>query len=104
LKTLPGDISGQARTQSEALPAIVTKVFGDGQYTLGHADRIATMASARQHLPGLYMSGNYIGGVSVANCLKTARQTANKVSRCLEQIQHGGSNSTDVNVYRSQLE
>jgi len=72
--------------------------LGLPQYTLGHAGKIAAIASAHQHLPGLYLTGNYIGGVSVANCLKTARQTANKVSRYLEQIQHSDTISVDANV------
>lgn len=50
--------------------------LGLPQYTLGHAHRIATLQTTAQRLPGLYVTGNYLQGVSVANCLKAAAETA----------------------------
>ena len=68
--------------------AVVRRVqrwpMGLPQYTLGHSDRLADIANAHKYLPGLYLTGNYIGGVSVTNCLKTARQTASFVDAFLQ--------------------
>ncbi|MCP3970822.1 MAG: protoporphyrinogen oxidase, partial [Rhodobacteraceae bacterium] len=48
-------------------------------YTLGHAARSATILAAHERVAGLYLTGNYLGGVSVANCLDTARRAAEAV-------------------------
>ena len=61
--------------------------LGLPQYTLGHNDRVADIANVHRQLPGLFLTGNYIGGVSVANCLKTARQAASTVDGHLRQGQ-----------------
>ena len=50
------------------------------QYMLGHTGLVEEITSAHQHQPGLYLTGNYIAGVSVANCLKRAGQSAAAVS------------------------
>lgn len=50
------------------------------QYTIGHVARREVIASAHHRVPGLYLTGNYLGGVSVANCLDQARLTAGLVS------------------------
>ena len=57
------------------------------QYAMGHVDRIARIEAARQRVPGLYLTGNYINGVSVADCLTRARATATDVSAFLQS--HG---------------
>ncbi len=53
------------------------------QYEIGHNDKVATIDALHQRLPGLYVTGNYLGGVSVASCIKQARATAQKVDRYL---------------------
>ena len=50
------------------------------QYTIGHVARRDVIASAHRRVPGLYLAGNYLGGVSVANCLDQARITAGVIS------------------------
>ena len=49
---------------------------GIPQYTLGHRERIAALKEATAHLPGLYLIGNYIGGVAVKDCIRVARDCA----------------------------
>ena len=46
------------------------------QYTIGHVARREVIASTHRRVPGLYLTGNYLSGVSVASCLDQARLTA----------------------------
>ena len=49
------------------------------QYTRGHASRIAQVEKAERDCPGLFLRANYRGGVSVGDCIKSARQAATEV-------------------------
>jgi len=49
------------------------------QYTFGHLQRIATVESAEQALPGLFFCCNYRGGVSVGDCIKSAHAIAERI-------------------------
>ena len=53
--------------------------LGLPQYTLGHMGRVETLKTTPDRQPGLYLTGNYIGGVSVANCMASAGEVAAKV-------------------------
>lgn len=55
------------------------------QNAMGHADRVARIEAAGLRMPGLYLTGNYINGVSVADCLTKARTTAADVNAFLER-------------------
>ena len=46
------------------------------QYDLGHLDRREVIESANGRLPGLILTGNYLQGVSITNCLVSARKAA----------------------------
>ena len=46
------------------------------QYNLGHLDCRRIIESASQRMPGLILTGNYLRGVSIANCLAAARAVA----------------------------
>jgi len=48
------------------------------QYRLGHGERMATLRGAEQRVPGLFLTGNYFAGVSVASCVTQACETANR--------------------------
>lgn len=50
--------------------------LGLPQYRLGHGDRLAALNGAMQRQPGLFITGNYFAGPSVAACLAQARNTA----------------------------
>jgi oxygen-dependent protoporphyrinogen oxidase len=49
------------------------------QYTLGHLQRMAAMEGAEAALPGLRFCANWRGGVSVADCIKSAHAAADAV-------------------------
>ena len=53
------------------------------QYTLGHLGRMAALDSAEGALPGLYFCANYRGGISVADCIKSTRATADRIAQYL---------------------
>jgi len=50
------------------------------QYTLGHQERINTIKMELINIPGLYLAGNYINGVSVGHCIAEATKLAKKIS------------------------
>ncbi|HGG63769.1 MAG TPA: hypothetical protein ENK34_04255 [Rhodobacteraceae bacterium] len=54
--------------------------LGLPQYTLGHAARQKLFAETPKRVEGLYLTGNYTNGVSVANCIKSALDIAGEVS------------------------
>ncbi|MCP5073186.1 MAG: protoporphyrinogen oxidase [Rhodobacteraceae bacterium] len=47
--------------------------------TLGHSCHKEVLQTAAQRVPGLHVTGNFLQGVSVANCLETAGETAARV-------------------------
>ena len=46
------------------------------QYTVGHSDRIARIASLIQRYPRLYLAGNAYTGIGLSDCIRTGRQAA----------------------------
>jgi oxygen-dependent protoporphyrinogen oxidase len=62
------------------------------QYNLGHIERRRVMESASERLPGLILTGNYMWGVSIANCLASARAAGRQ--------EHGLPFETDVRPSR----
>jgi len=50
------------------------------QYTVGHLDRMETLARAEQALPGAFFCANYRGGISVADCIKSGHAMAERVA------------------------
>jgi protoporphyrinogen/coproporphyrinogen III oxidase len=55
------------------------------QYTLGHLQRIAAVERAEAAAPGLRFCCNWRGGVSVADCVKSAHTTVEAVQQFLLQ-------------------
>ncbi len=49
------------------------------QYNLGHQARLDAVARAVEKVPGLFIAGNYLSGVSVGDCVKQAHETVRKV-------------------------
>lgn len=58
-------------------------VRGLPQYTLGHMARRQILESSNTRLPGMFLAGNYMQGVSIANCMVTAADTASRVASTL---------------------
>ena len=66
---------------------VVTKTrrwaLGLPQYTIGHTARQSVFMQTPERVEGLFVTGNYTQGVSVANCLKSAAGTAADVAKLL---------------------
>lgn len=57
--------------------------LGLPQYTLGHDARKIAFGQTEKRVEGLFITGNFTGGVSVANCIKSAVTTAKSVADML---------------------
>jgi oxygen-dependent protoporphyrinogen oxidase len=55
------------------------------QYRIGHRDLLTVLNGASGRRPGLFMTGNYFAGVSVAACVAHATQTATSVDAFLRR-------------------
>jgi oxygen-dependent protoporphyrinogen oxidase len=54
------------------------------QYTLGHAERLAPVEQVEDDHPGLFVSGNFRGGISVGDCIVQSHEVAQRVMQYLE--------------------
>ncbi len=54
------------------------------QYEIGHLDRLAIVETELQKYQGLYVSGNFIGGVALGDCIKRGLQEAMKIDEFLK--------------------
>ncbi|MBZ0216407.1 MAG: protoporphyrinogen oxidase [Fimbriimonadaceae bacterium] len=59
--------------------------YGLPQYTAGHGARRQVFEDMPKRTSGVYLTGNYLGGVSVGQCLSAARRTAEAVDQHLHQ-------------------
>jgi oxygen-dependent protoporphyrinogen oxidase len=50
------------------------------QYALGHLALMEEVGGLERRVPGLYMCGNYRGGISVGDCLMTGAQLARRIA------------------------
>ena len=90
------DLTAQMHTELAEMLGIkgapvVTKTrrwaLGLPQYTIGHTARQAVFKQTPERVEGLFVTGNYTQGVSVANCLKSAAGTAAHVAELLAENQ-----------------
>lgn len=65
-------------------------------YTLGHKARRQTIETTDQRVPGLFLTGNFLKGVSITNCLETATETAKNVQA--ELVRNPVSNDNEEAV------
>jgi oxygen-dependent protoporphyrinogen oxidase len=65
--------------------------LGLPQYGRGHRRRIAEIETAGARRPGLFVTGNYFQGPSVAACLDAARDTGLAVHRFLSSGEQNGA-------------
>lgn len=49
------------------------------QYTIGYGEILGALARAESRLPGLHLLGNYRGGVSVGDCVRTAAELVARI-------------------------
>ena len=81
-----GPVVTRTRRWSRGLP----------QYTLGHTFRRRKLESVHERIPGLFLTGNYLAGISVGNCMTTANATSKKVHGLLKGIGTVRENSLNV--------
>jgi oxygen-dependent protoporphyrinogen oxidase len=53
------------------------------QYGLGHVERVAQARAALADVPGLFLAGNYLSGVSVGECVRQGARAASDVRELL---------------------
>jgi protoporphyrinogen/coproporphyrinogen III oxidase len=53
------------------------------QYNIGHSERVAAINDALGNLPGLFLTGNYLSGPSIGDCVEHAYATAEAVNKFL---------------------
>ncbi len=53
------------------------------QYPVGHVENIERVNQERERTPGFFLTGNYLDGVSVNDCIRNAKQTAKSVCEYL---------------------
>lgn len=63
------------------------------QYTLGHRDRVSKLSNSLTEVPGLAVTGNYLTGVSLNDCVRHGEETAQAVERYLSEA--GLASSSD---------
>ncbi len=61
--------------------------LGLPQYEIGHLERIACLRDAEKRTPGLFVTGNYFDGPSIAACLGQARKTAQTAHGHLKDLE-----------------
>jgi len=49
------------------------------QYEIGHEQKVGVLEALHERQPGLFLTGNYLSGVSVGNCISQARRVAGGV-------------------------
>jgi protoporphyrinogen oxidase len=54
------------------------------QYNIGHRQRVEAIAAQLAKIPGLFVTGNFLHGVSVPSCLEHGDNTAKAVAEFLE--------------------
>ncbi len=72
------------------------------QYNIGHGAKVDLLQSLGQRQEGLHVAGNYLSGVSIANCIAQAKITATKVDNFLNDDQAAGQTGrlipTEINA------
>jgi len=58
---------------------VIRHTKGLPQYHLGHQQRLATVDAQLRLLPGLYLSGNYLDGVSVRDCIARGQRLSERI-------------------------
>ncbi|MHA1549175.1 MAG: protoporphyrinogen oxidase [Alphaproteobacteria bacterium] len=64
------------------------------QYAIGHTDRVRALQGSDDRVSGLFVTGNFMQGVSVGHCLTAARRTAGRVDQHLSRTTAVGRSAT----------
>ena len=65
------------------------------QYGFGHVARVARIRAAIGRAPGLFVTGNFLEGISVGECIRMANATADDVTAFLREPQHKPNGRVD---------
>ena len=68
------------------------------QYEIGHIARQEILKTTNHRMRGLFVTGNFIKGVSVANCMEAARTTATGAGDVLREERLGRYSNYAANV------
>lgn len=71
------------------------------QYRIGHRELLAMLNGLSGRRPGLFLTGNYFAGVSVATCVVHATQTATRVDAFLRRRVHEIAVLQPERIFRS---
>jgi oxygen-dependent protoporphyrinogen oxidase len=55
------------------------------QYELGYIEHVRYFEKFENENPGLFLSGNFVGGISVGDCIKNSDTTFQKIKRYIDQ-------------------
>ncbi len=72
------------------------------QYNLGHQQRINDLLNADKRVPGLFLTGNYFSGPSVAVCASQAIATSQRVAMHLAKWDELGHAETEIQMVASE--
>jgi protoporphyrinogen oxidase len=50
---------------------------------MGHAARVERIESMLRDIPGLWLAGNYLRGISLGDCIKNAEGVAVEIDRAI---------------------
>ncbi|MBI1732885.1 MAG: protoporphyrinogen oxidase [Gammaproteobacteria bacterium] len=96
-RAAPADLVDVTRREFRELlgvtgPPVVSRVRqwarGLPQYRMGHQGRIEALLAGEQRHPGLFLTGNYFSGPSVAACIAQAVETTSRIDRYLSRPGH----------------
>ena len=59
--------------------------MGLPQYDMQHCEKKSVLLNASQRADGLFITGNYLSGVSIVNCIAQARKTAEQAHAFLSK-------------------
>lgn len=68
-------------------------------FTAGHARRREVLSDTPGRTRGLFVTGNFLAGVSVGHCLDGARRTARQVGQYLAASGRSGADTSDDNCF-----
>jgi len=83
-ETVQGELQKVLKASSPPEPLrIVRRTHAIPQYKIGHEQLVVSLKNEIRKIPGLFLAGNYIDGVSVSACMEAGERTARDVAAFL---------------------
>jgi protoporphyrinogen/coproporphyrinogen III oxidase len=84
IKTVHNDLSKVLGVSGKPRPLPITRYErAIPQYTLGHAARVKRVETLLRDVPGLWIAGNYLRGISLGDCIKHAERVAVEIDQAI---------------------